>query len=64
MGKLQSKSNGNYILEVKIGNVTLQKAFKNSDIPLEEVVQLPSTDDFYLYIPDVRSKSDQNTTEE
>lgn len=63
MGKLQSKSNGNYILEVKIGNVTLQKAFKNSDIPLDEVMQLPSTDDFYLYIPDVGSEQ-TDTTEE
>lgn len=63
MGMLQSKSNGNYILEVRIGNVTLQKAFKNSDIPLEEVMQLPSTDDFYLYIPDVGSEQ-TDTTEE
>ena len=63
MGKLQSKSNGNYILEVKIGNVTLQKAFKNSDIPLEEVMQLPSTDDFYLYIPDVGSEQTETTEE-
>ena len=61
MGKLQSKSNGNYILEVKIGNVTLQKAFKNSDIPLDEVMQLPSTDDFYLYIPDVGSEQTDTT---
>lgn len=63
MGMLQSKSNGNYILEVKIGNVTLQKAFKNSDIPLEDVVQLPSTDDFYLYIPDVGSEQTESTEE-
>lgn len=62
MGMLQSKSDGNYLLEVRIGNVTLQKAFKNSDIPLEEVMQLPSTDDFYLYIPDVGSV--QESTEE
>ncbi len=63
MGMLQSKSNGNYILEVRIGNVTLQKAFKNSDIPLEEVMQLPSIDDFYLYIPDIGSEQTESTEE-
>ena len=30
----------------------------NSNIPLEEVMQLPSTDDFYLYIPDIGSDSE------
>ena len=52
MGELRSKQGGYYLLDVKAGNVTIQKAFQNPDITLEEVRDLPSTDDFCLKIPD------------
>lgn len=52
MGELQSKSGGYYILNAKIGAVSIEKAFMQADIPLDEIKQLPETDDFYLYIPD------------
>ena len=52
MGKLEEKSNGYYILEVKIGCVTVKKAFKTSDIPIEEIPTTPKSDGFYLEIPD------------
>lgn len=53
MGKLEQKSDGNYILEVTIGCMTVKKAFKDADIPLEEIPDEPKSDGFYLYIPDV-----------
>lgn len=52
MGKLQSKQGGYYLLDVKIGAITVQKVFTETDKPLEEVAKLPDTDDFYLNIPD------------
>ena len=52
MGELQSKSNGYYILNAKIGAVTVEKALMQADISLDEIKQLPKTDDFYLHIPD------------
>ena len=52
MGELRSKSGGYYLLDAKVGNVEIQKAFMQSDKPLEEVKQLQQTDDFYLHIPD------------
>ena len=36
MGKLEEKSDGNYILEVKVGNIKLTKAFKNAEKPLNK----------------------------
>lgn len=52
MGELQSKSNGYFILNATVGTVTVEKALMQSDKPLEEIKQLPKTDDFYLHIPD------------
>lgn len=53
MGKLEQKSDGTYVLEVTIGSMTVKKAFKDADIPLEEIPDEPKDSGFYLYIPDV-----------
>lgn len=53
MGKLQEMSDGNYILEAKVGCMEIRKSFKDSDTPLEEVSQKPMQDGFYLHIPDM-----------
>ena len=55
MGKLEEKSDGNYVLEVKVGNIKLTKAFKDAEKPLEEISKTPMPDGFYLYIPDAIS---------
>lgn len=52
MGELQSKSDGYFILNAKVGAFSVEKALMQADIPLEDVKQLPKTDDFYLHIPD------------
>lgn len=59
MGKLQSKSGGYYLLECQVGAVTVQKALRFSDKSLDEVKALPSTDDFFLHIPDQPIKTDE-----
>lgn len=59
MGELRSKKGGYYILNAKIGNTTIKKAFRNSDIPFEDVDKKPSTDEFYLNIPDQPIKADR-----
>ena len=62
MGELQSKQGGYYILTVNFGAVTLEKTFKDADIPLEDVRALPSTDDFCLKIPEnLYSQIDKTT---
>ena len=58
MGKLEEKSDGNYLLEVKIGNLRIKKAFKDADKPLEEISRVPMPDGFYLHIPDVDNSED------
>lgn len=55
MGKLEEKSDGNYVLEVKVGCLSINKAFKDAEKPLEEISKIPKPDGFYLYIPDVES---------
>ena len=55
MGKLEEKSDGNYVLEVKVGNIKLTKAFKDAEKPLDQISKIPMPDGFYLYIPDVKS---------
>lgn len=60
MGKLEEKSDGNYILEVKVGNIKLTKAFKDAEKPLEEISKTPMPDGFYLYIPDITSGSNDD----
>ena len=60
MGKLEEKSDGNYVLEVKIGSIKLTKAFKDAEKPLDEISQTPMPDGFYLYIPDVTSGSNDD----
>lgn len=60
MGKLEEKSDGNYVLEVKVGNIKLTKAFKDAEKPLEEIPKTPMPDRFYLYIPDVESGSNDD----
>lgn len=53
MGKLEQKKDGYYILDVKIGLLTVKKALMDSDKPLEEIPEEPMADGFYLEIPDV-----------
>ena len=60
MGKLEEKSDGNYVLEVKVGNVKLTKAFKDAEKPLEEISKTPMPNGFYLYISDVKSGSNDD----
>lgn len=60
MGKLEEKSDGNYILEVKVGSIKLTKAFKDAEKPLDEISKIPMPDGFYLYIPDVKSGSNDD----
>lgn len=60
MGQLQSKSDKYYILNARVGNVFVEKALMDADISLDEMKKLPTTDKFYLHIPDVGI----NTTEE
>lgn len=52
MGEIRSKEGGYYILNAQVGAATVRKALMDADIPLEKVDDLPSTDEFYLYIPD------------
>ena len=52
MGKLQSKQDGYFLLECQIGCMTVHKALMQSDLSIDEVRDLPDTDDFYLNIPD------------
>lgn len=53
MGKLVEKSEGYYLLNVKIGSVEIEKAFMNADKPLEEISKLPMPENgFCLEIPD------------
>lgn len=52
MGKFEEKSDGYFILEAKIGNADIKKAFMIADKPLEEISKLPKSDGFYLHIDD------------
>lgn len=52
MGKLEEKSDGYYVLEVKIGNLKIEKTLMDADKPLEEISKVPKSDGFYLEIPD------------
>lgn len=53
MGKLVEKSEGYYLLNVKIGSVEIEKAFMNADKPLEDIQKLPMPENgFCLEIPD------------
>lgn len=52
MGKLEEKSDGYYILEVKIGCIVIKKALMDADKPLEKISTVPKSDGFYLNIPD------------
>ena len=60
MGKLEEKSDGNYVLEVKIGNIKLTKAFKDAEKPLDQISKTPMPDGFFLYIPDVINGSNDD----
>lgn len=60
MGKLEEKSDGNYVLEVKVGSIKLTKAFKNAEKPLDQISKIPMPNGFYLYIPDVKSGSNDD----
>ena len=60
MGKLEEKSDGNYVLEVKVGSIKLTKAFKNAEKPLDQISKIPMPNGFYLYIPDVKSGSNND----
>lgn len=60
MGKLEEKSDGNYVLEVKVGCIKVTKAFKDAEKPLDEISKTPMPDGFYLYIPDVESGSNDD----
>ena len=60
MGKLEEKSDGNYVLEVKVGCLSINKAFKDAEKPLDEISQTPMSNGFYLYIPDVKSDSNDD----
>ena len=64
MGKLEEKSDGNYLLEVKIGNLQIKKGFKDADKPLEEISRVPMPDGFYLHIPDVNSVVDKSDNDD
>lgn len=53
MGKLVEKSEGYYLLNVKVGSVEIEKAFMDADKPLEEISKLPMPENgFCLIIPD------------
>ena len=52
MGKLQSKADGYFLLECQVGCISVHKALMQSDLSIDEVRDLPDTDDFYLNIPD------------
>lgn len=60
MGKLEEKSDGNYILEVKVGCIKVTKAFKDAEKSLEEIPKTPMPNGFYLYIPDVENGSNDD----
>lgn len=53
MGKLEEKSDGYYVLEVRIGCTAIKKAFAKSDKPLDEISSTPKADGFFLDIPDI-----------
>ena len=59
MGKLQSKEHGYFVLECKVGAVDVTKTFMRADKPIDEIMQLPDTDDFYLHIADLPLKADK-----
>jgi hypothetical protein len=51
MVTLVQMSDGYYILKAKIGALTLEKAFMDANIPLENVSKIPATNGFVLVIP-------------
>ena len=55
MGYLGEMSDGNYILYVEVGCITVVKIFKLAEISLDKVSQTPMPNGFYLKIPDVDS---------
>lgn len=59
MGKLQSKQDGYFVLTCKVGAVDVTKTFMRADKPIDEIMQLPDTDDFYLHIADLPLKADK-----
>lgn len=59
MGKLQSKQDGYFVLTCKVGAVDVTKTFMQADKPIDEILQLPDTDDFYLHIADLPLKADK-----
>lgn len=60
MGYFAEMSDGNYILYVKVGTVEVGRIFKPAEIPVDKVSQTPMPDGFYLYIPDVKSGSNND----
>lgn len=52
MGKLEEKADGYFILDVKVGCITIKKAFMLADKPTEEISTDSKPDGFYLDIPD------------
>lgn len=55
MGRLEEMSDGYYVLEVTVGCITVVKAFKPANKPLDEISNIPKPDGFYLHIPDVKN---------
>lgn len=60
MGKLEEKSDGYYVLEVRVGCIAIKKAFAESDKSLDEISSTPKTDGFFLDIPDICIDNKEN----
>ena len=54
MGKLEQRADGYYILETKIGCISITKAFQDADKPLDEISKNAKPNGFYLEIPDIK----------
>lgn len=60
MGKLVELSDGYFLLEVKIGSLSVIKIFKEVEKTMDQISRVPMPDGFYLHIIDDMEKSDKD----
>lgn len=60
MGKLVELSDGYFLLEVRIGSLSVIKIFKEVEKPMDQISRVPMPDGFYLHIIDDMEKSDKD----
>ncbi len=60
MGKLVELSDGYFLLEVRIGSLSVIKIFKEVEKTMDQISRVPMPDGFYLHIIDDMEKSDKD----